>query len=131
MEENQSKTWVYLSKVLSYALILYIFYILGHAIWLNWSLKKENDQLKKDIVAIQEKNQNLENLILYYKSDSFKELETREKLGLKKKDEKVVSVPVRKYNNDQSQAEATINSLNKKPVEKIANWRAWWAFLFQ
>lgn len=131
MEENQSKTWVYLSKVLSYALILYIFYILGHAIWLNWSLKKENDQLKKDIVAIQEKNQNLENLILYYKSDSFKELEVREKLGLKKKDEKVVSVPVRKFNSDQSQAEVTINSLNKKPVEKIANWRAWWAFIFE
>lgn len=131
MTENKSKILVFLNKALIYAVILYIFYILGHAIWLNWALKKEIDGIKADIANIQEKNQNLENLIIYYQSDSFKELEAREKLGLKKIDEKVVIVPVRKYNPADSAEEDKISALIKKPVAKIANWRIWWAFLFE
>jgi predicted nucleic acid-binding Zn-ribbon protein len=110
---------------------LYIFYILCHAVYLNWTLKREIDHLKADIVSIEQKNQNLENLIVYYKSSSFKELEAREKLGLKKVGEKVVSVPVRKYENSISQEEERLNSLSQKTVKKVPNYRAWSAFIFQ
>ena len=130
-EERKTKIWAYLSKLLTYGLIIYIFYLLGHSIWLNWTLKREIDQIKKDIVQIEEKNQNFENLILYYQSDSFKELEAREKLGLKKEDETVVSVPVKKYDSTISSEEEKINLLSKKPVVKIANWRAWWSYFFE
>lgn len=129
-ETKKDKFWATTSKVLTYIVIFYIFYILGHSIWLNWALKKENDRIKADIAKVQDKNQNLENLITYYKSDSFKELEAREKLGMKKSDEKVVLVPVKKFDPTASQ-EDSLSLLSKKTVTQIANWRAWWSYIFQ
>lgn len=120
----------FLKSILIYLVAIYIFVILGRAIWMNWALKKEVDQIKKENIALQEKNHNLKNLITYYQSDSFKELEARDKLGLKKPDEKVILVPIKKIsNNDQILSN---NQADQNRVDQgIPNWQAWWIYIFE
>lgn len=127
---KENKIWANSSRILMYALVVYIFIILGRAIYVNWTLKKQIDQIKLEISSITQKNNNFENLILYYQSNSFKELEAREKLGLQKPGEKVVLVPIKKYNDNLSQVEDEVKSLSEKPVTKMPNWRAWWMYIF-
>ena len=117
-----------------FLLTLYIFFILGQAVVTNWKLKKQIDQIKTDNANLLIKNHNLENLILYYQSDSFKELEARDKLGLKLPDEKVVMVPVQKYQNGAPQptdetVAASIAGVKIKSTH-LANWQAWWSYIF-
>ena len=115
--------------ILIYLLAIYIFIILGRAIWANWNLKKEIDQIKQENIALEEKNHNLQNLIVYYQSDSFKELEARDKLGLKAPDEKVVIVPITKISSDDSSG-AVPSADQKQNLDHGSNWQAWWAYIF-
>lgn len=128
----QHKLFLLLKKALIYAFIIYILVILGRLIWLNWAMKKEIDQIKQEIVLLNQQNHDLENLILYYQSDSFKELEARSKLGLQKPGEKVVSIPVRKFNDYEKETtndREAISSSNKKETDP--NWLAWWKYIFE
>jgi len=126
------KLFQLLKKGLIYALVIYVFVILGRAIWLNWSLKKEIDQIKQEITFLENQNHDLENLIVYYQSDSFKELEARAKLGLQKPGETVVSIPVRKFNDYEAETKndrQAISGVNGKTTDP--NWLAWWKYIFE
>ena len=127
---DKTKFLTFLKNISVYVVAVYVFIILGRSIWLNWSLKKQTDQIKIEISALEGQNKNLQNLIVYYRSDSFKELEAREKLGLKKPDEKVVSVPVKKYASTPTLPEELILT-SKKANKPIPNWRAWWLYIFE
>lgn len=120
------------NKALIYALIIYVFVILGRAVWQNWQLKREIDAIKNQIAQLQDQNKNLENLILYYQSDSFKEMEARQKLGLKKPGETAVAVPTKKYENYQAEtAREKENIAPKNQGEATPNWQAWWGYFFR
>jgi cell division protein FtsB len=110
-------------------LVIYVFIILGRSIWTNWYLKKQIDIIKSENTRIEQRNRNLENLIVYYRSSSFKELEARDKLGLKKPDEKVVLVPVRKIDSNNTVEAQILNA--KSESKKISNYQAWWAYIFE
>lgn len=121
-----------LGRILIYLIVLYVFFILGKAIWINWQLKKQMEQIEKEIAIIQQQNKDLENLILYYKSDSFREVESRKKLGLKKPGEMAVPVPTKTFDNFQQETEAQkegVSEITKE--EKTSNWRLWWQFLIR
>jgi len=120
------------NKILVYGLIFYVFFILGRSVWLNWQLKKEIDGIKKQIAEISQQNKNLENLIIYYQSDDFREIEARQKLGLKKSGETAVAVPTKKYESYQAEVEAEKNNLsNRKEEASASNYRLWWAYFFK
>lgn len=123
---------MFFNKLAIYALMAYIFFILGKSVWINWYLGREIDRLKSDISEIQKQNKDLENLILYYQSDSFKEVEARQKLGLKKPGEKVMAVPVKKYDNFQEEtATDQANIAAKENQENTPHYLLWWAYFFQ
>lgn len=120
------------NKFIAYALIVYVVFILGRSVWFNWQLKREIDTIKSQIVAITQQNKDLENLILYYQSDSFREVEARQKLGLKKVGETAVAVPTKKYDNYQAEIEAEKNKLSDTKQDSAApNYRFWWAYFFK
>lgn len=117
------------NKLFIYALIIYVFIILGRSVWANWQLKKQMDTIRTEISALQDQNKNLENLILYYQSDSFKEVEARAKLGLKKPGETAVAVPTKKYDNYQAEIEAEKQNIAPKSNnDATPNWEAWWGY---
>lgn len=116
-------------KILIYLIILYTFFILGKAVWTNWQLKKQTEVIEKDIVEIQQKNKNLQNLILYYQSDSFKEVQARKELGLKKPDETAIAVPVKTYSDVQQEIESQAQQVAEPQKEvKISNPKLWWQY---
>jgi len=126
---NHTKLKNFLNKALIYAIIAYAFFILGRSIWTNFQLKRQIDSIKQEITSLEKQNQDLENLILYYQSDSFKEVEARAKLGLKKPGETVVSVPTKTYNNYQEETAADKESFSDQSNDsQSANWENWWNF---
>lgn len=108
---------------------------MGRAIWQNWQLRHYIWQLNEQVVTLEKQKKDLENLNLYYRSDSFRELEARKRLNLKKPGEKVVILPV-------SSATPTVTPSNfpeelTKEKEAVAgesvpaktpNWLLWWQY---
>ncbi len=74
--------------------IIYTGFLLYQSIYFNHKLNKKVTALKKEIVQLQEKQEQTRSLIAYYKTSSFQELEARKKLGLKMPGERVVKVDV-------------------------------------
>jgi len=125
----RQKLWELFSKILIYLVILYTLFILGKAIWTNWQLKKQTDDLQQQIAEIKIQNKNLENLILYYKSDSFREVEARKKLGLKKPGEVAIAIPAqtsKDYNQETATQKQGVSETPKE--ENIPNWQLWWQY---
>lgn len=122
----------FLGKLFTYVLIIYIFFIMFRSVWVNWQLNQQINAIKKQIELTKEQNRNLENLIVYYQSDSFKEVEARRKLGLKKPGEKVIAVPAKTYANYKVESEAEKNRLSVgMGVDNLPNWKAWYQYLFK
>ncbi len=77
-------------------LVLLVSYILlntGIAVKENYETNQQIRQLKEDLADLEAEIAFVKSKIAYYQSDSFREMEARRRLGLKKSDEKVVLVP--------------------------------------
>ena len=113
-------------------LAIYTFVILGRSILVNYQLQKQVKNIETSIASIKDQNKDLGNLILYYQSDSFREVEARRKLGLKKPDEKVFTVSVQKVTDYNTEIQSQKDSLNTKTDEiKHSNLSLWWQYLTQ
>ena len=122
--------WVGIKGMLIVAVITYTSYSIGMAIYKNYQINKKIDQLKSDITVLQTEVDELKNLLVYYQSDGFKELEARRRLGLRGKDEKVIIIP--KVENTQgvdTKNEETKKN-NTQPDDKT-NMQKWWDFIFK
>lgn len=127
---DRLKIGSFLNKLLLYLLIVYTFFMLGRSIWQNYQLKKQIEGIQREISQIKQRNQDLNNLIIYYQSPGFREVEARQKLGLKKPGEKVVMVAVKdtgNYQTEQEQEQENITATSKKNVIE-ANWQLWWRY---
>ena len=75
------------------ALLLLFLWMVGRSAWQNHTTQLKISELETKITTMQSDNERLEQLLLYYQTESFKELEARRKLGLKKPDEQAIPVP--------------------------------------
>ena len=120
------------TSVLLYLLVLYTFYMLGRSVWMNWTLQKQIGDIQNQILEIERKNNDLKNLIVYYNSESFREVEARAKLGLKKPGEMVVDVPVKSVNNFNVELQNQTQQMSvTKPAPAVPNYRLWWQYIFK
>lgn len=104
--------------------------MLGKSVWYNYLLQKEITNINNQIESAQQKNQDFQNLIVYYQSDSFREVQARSKLGLKKPGETVVDVPVKKIDNYNSEIESQKQELvTKEKPETTSNSSLWWQYI--
>ena len=122
----------YGSYLLLSLLVVYTFFMLARSVVINYQLQKQTKEIKESISTVQIQNQDLENLILYYQTDSFREVEARRKLGLKKPDEKIFTVSVQKFTDFGSELQAQKNSVSvPAPDLKTSNLQLWWQYLTQ
>ncbi len=104
-------------------LIVVLIVLISHSIY-----REINDQkgirnniknLEKEKLNLDEENTNLVQLLRYYKSDEYVELQAREKLNMARQGEHIVIVP----NNNMFKQ----NNANQK---KMSNWELWVKYFF-
>lgn len=84
-------------------------------------LNQEIKKTEEEIAQLQEQNRQLKNLIIYLKSNSFKEKKLREHLGYIKPGEKVI------YFKDDPVSQET--SLPPQQQKEKPNWQLWLEYL--
>ena len=103
--------------------------MLGRSIYLNYQLKKQAEEIKREIAKIEKQNKDFQNLILYYKSESFREVEARRKLDLKKLGETVVILPKKEARDFTGEIKADEVNVSAKSETKIEpNYVLWWRY---
>ena len=122
----------YGGRLFLYFLVIYTFFMLGRSVLTNYQLQKQVKGIESSIVDIKNQNKDLENLVLYYQSDSFREVEARRKLGYKKPGEKIFTVSVQKFTDLNTEMESKTESLSTKEQEKkYSNLSLWWQYIFK
>lgn len=124
-----SSTGALIVKILIIAVAIYIIFSISKSIWKNWQITQEIKKTDELITVLAEKIATLKNQILYFQTETFKELEARRRLGLKKADENVLLVPenvdVAKNNG------STDNEVQNKTSDGVSNPAKWWQYLFK
>ncbi|MBU4030783.1 septum formation initiator family protein [Patescibacteria group bacterium] len=122
------------SKIFLFLAVLALIYLvinLGRESYRKHQLTKEVDNLKLEIERLEGSNQQLANLMDYFKEESFIEKEARLKLNLKKPGEKVVILS--DYFNTSSNLDALSNGSHNTETteEESTNYWKWWEYFFQ
>jgi len=73
-------------------LFMYMVVATGETLWQNHQVNTEIIKLKAEIAVLEQKGEDLKNLIAYRGTESFKEREARRKLGYKKPGEQVLAI---------------------------------------
>lgn len=118
MQDNKYTNLRILGGVL---FVFYMFFIAGRMVYKNYQTEQQIASLEKEIVEIEEENQDLRASIIYYQSDNFKEREARLKLGLQKPGETVIVIPSQEPPIEEKEE-------NQK---KESNFLKWKKFLFK
>jgi hypothetical protein len=112
------------SNLLLLTFSIYLFYLIGHLILNNYHINQQTDKLSDEVEILEMDNFNQKEYLAYYKSESFKEIELRKRLLLKKPGETAVMLPIRKDEETSFlQTRQYLEILNEKPV--LPNYRKW------
>lgn len=107
-------------------MIGYVAFLMIRVVWQNYEINQKIANLKIEIEEIKKQSKHLENLIVYYGSNIYREVEARRKLGLKKPGETIVPLP-----NLDKKEERKIDDKNdgvsKKNIEP--NYLKWWELI--
>ena len=122
--ERDSLVFRILSSKLFFIIFLcisiYVFITVYHQIEKRITIKKEIQNLEKEISSLQSENTKISELIKYFKTDEYIETSSREKLGYKKPGEKIIVFT--KENNDSGQTQ--VQNIKK------SNAILWWDYFF-
>ena len=114
-----------LTSLVMFLFILYLFFIVGRSIWINYNSNKDLDNEAANISALQANITLMQNQINYYQTSSFKEKEAREKLGYKAAGENVMPLPLDK------EEEKTADPILGEVSIKTPNYRLWWQYIVE
>lgn len=114
---RRGNSWV---KYFWLAIVLYMVFSAGRLIYKNYQLNKEEDNLRTEVVALENEVQSLKNQIVYYQSDSYKEKMLRSKLNLQKEGEKVVVIT----------APPDVQQVAEEKEEALSNPQKWLRYFF-
>lgn len=117
-----------IQRIFWLVVIVYLLFTVGRAINKNYQSQRQIKSLQQDIAKLREDIARQELLNIYYQSDTFKELEARRRLGLKKSGEKVFIVPTPERSNGASQNKDEPQTPTKLQLEE-PNPRKWLRFV--
>ncbi len=120
------------SKIVTILIVILIFFIIYNiykSIKQNYEVNQKINFLEKEIEDVKKQNYHLQNLILYYNTDSFKELELRRKLALKKQGETMVLVPENKGQKTDEEKTQSIESNEENNQSLTPNYVLWWRYI--
>lgn len=83
---------------LTFIVIIYLFYVVGRSILVNYNSNKDLDAQAVQINNLEANITKMQNEINYYQTNSYKEKQAREKLAYKAPGENVINLPIDKDN---------------------------------
>jgi len=87
-------TWlIRLQQGATFLFLAYVLVLLGRSAWVNAERNQQTTDMATGIVDLKQDIVELNDLIAYQETTTFKELEARRKLGLKKPGELVIVLP--------------------------------------
>lgn len=120
-----------LVRFLLVLVILYILFNLGRSIFQNYQVNEKINRINTDIADLQKQKQALLNQNLYYQTDTFKEIEARKKLGLKREGETMVIVPENQQQDNQNSPNGSSNKTKSSSWEFAPNYLKWWQYVIE
>ncbi len=115
----------YGQQALTFGFLVYVLFLLGRSARLNALSNQKMERLRAQIAELTTENDRLGYLILYEKTASFRELEARRELDIKKPGETVFVLPNEPTPQEISQTKQTTHTA---PTETLL--RMWWAYFF-
>ncbi len=92
-------------------------------------IQAEIDVLKREADRIARENETLSEKIQYFASPNFKEEEAKEKLGLRRQEEKVMAIEG-KVRIDEEKGPTTESVESEKIAWEVPNYKKWWNRFF-
>ncbi len=123
---GRKKVFSFLVVLLLLAILFFIVYKLLGQVRKKNEIDKEIGQLEKEIKHLNQENDELEGLVNYLETDSFKEREAKDKLNLIKEGEKLILVKENKSKDEEIKKEP------KKPevISRYSKPHWWWYYFF-
>jgi len=107
-------------------IICYLGFILSRSLWQNNRVNQDIKDLEDRVAALEDDNQRLKNMVLYYNTDSYREKEARRKLMMKMPGEKVLALPDIK--SERGATEFSGQKEEEGPTEP--NYQLWIKYIF-
>lgn len=99
---------------------------LGGEFYRNYQIEKEIGSLKSEIESVEKNNYELSKLVEYYKTEEYKEVEARKRLGVKAEGE---SVAIIKQGIQSEKVEkGGVEIINN---DNYPNYMKWWNYFFE
>ncbi|HSI20836.1 MAG TPA: septum formation initiator family protein [Verrucomicrobiae bacterium] len=110
------------------ALAVYFSVLAGQAIYRNYQAQQDSKALRAELAQAKQERERLEALVVYYKTDAFREKELRRSLLLRMPDEKVYALPESAIGKKAEEAEVALRE-QSDPRTSLPTWRQWFDYL--
>lgn len=114
-----------LGNFVIFLVVLYMFFVVGRSIWVNYNSNKSLDDEAAKIDLLRDNITELENQIAYYQTQSFREKEARAKLGYRAPGENIMILPL--DTEEEKVADVGLGEVNIK----TPNYVLWWKYFFE
>jgi cell division protein FtsB len=108
-----------------FCFVVYLLVVVSKSVVANYNSNKDIDKEGSKMALMAEQNIQLQNAINYYKTNSFKEKEARQKLGYKASGESVLSLPI-----DTQEEKLADTGLAQASIRQ-PNYSLWWQYFFE
>lgn len=121
-----------LGRIILLGIVILFLVNISRSIYKNHSIKKQIADLKEEINTLENEKLNLQNRILYYETETYKELEAREHLNYKKKGENVIVYlsDENTTNTEQSVKHNISQEEKENQADGTPNWQKWMKYIF-
>lgn len=103
---------------------------LGKEIYRRYQINQEIKTVKSEIETLQKKNKELQVLVDYLNSDSYKEIQARQNLGLQKPGEQAVAIEAAPTTEGAISTGDSTKIATAEPTKNLSNPEKWWKYFF-
>ena len=105
-------------------------FVIGNAIKNNYATNEQIKSLRQEIAVLKDDIDSLKDTIIYYQTDSFKELEARQRLGLRGAGETIIMLPKKNEQKFDSKSQFPKEKTNSEE-ETLSNPVRWYQYIFK
>jgi cell division protein FtsB len=127
IKSQKRKTIYKLITLVGMVVLIFVSIALGKEIYRRYQINQEINVVKQEIEELERKNHEMQALVDYLNTDSFKEIQARQNLGLQKEGEVAVAVEPGLPADDEDLSSTFESSEN---TEEISNGKKWWKYFF-